>query len=184
MTPEQEQEQEQGATLERQTPPPVPAPARRSRWRWLKWTAATLALLVLLVVGLAYTALSTDWGARNGWQLVTRVLGGALSGEIVGGSVAHGLDLRNIRYRDQERTITIDRVRGAWDFRFTPRSSNASGNLIASGSVSGSAGLGDGCSVTSTWPNSRLAMLSVRGVKRKSQAPRTRSIVIVRSWSR
>ena len=119
MTPEQDQEQ--GATLERQTPPPVPAPARRSRWRWLKWTAATLALLVLLVVGLAYTALSTDWGARNGWQLVTRVLGGALSGEIVGGSVAHGLDLRNIRYRDQERTITIDRVRGAWDFRFTPR---------------------------------------------------------------
>jgi translocation and assembly module TamB len=117
MTPEQEQEE----ALEQQAQAPAAVPARRSRWRWLKWIAATLVLLVLLAVGLVYTALSTDWGARNGWQLVTRVLGGALSGEIVGGSVAHGLDLRNIRYQDQERTITIDRVRGAWDFSFTPR---------------------------------------------------------------
>ena len=99
--------------------PPAPAPQKRARWALR--IAVALVVLVLLVAGLALTALRTDWGARNGWQLVTRVLGGALSGEYVSGSVAHGLTLRDIRYRDQERTITIDRVHGAWDFDFSPR---------------------------------------------------------------
>jgi translocation and assembly module TamB len=97
------------------------APAKRRRWRWLKWLAGALVLLVLLAAGLAYTALRTEWGARTGWQLATRALGGALSGELAGGTLAHGLDLRNLRYHDQQRTIAIDRVHGAWDFRFTPR---------------------------------------------------------------
>ncbi|MET0962844.1 MAG: translocation/assembly module TamB domain-containing protein [Noviherbaspirillum sp.] len=101
--------------------PAPPAPAPRKTARWGLRIAAALVVLVLLAAGLALTALRTDWGARNGWQFVTRVLGGALSGEYVSGSVAHGLTLRNIAYRDQERTITVDRVRGAWDFAFSPR---------------------------------------------------------------
>ena len=101
--------------------PAAGAPVGRGRWRWLKWLAGALLLLALLAAGMLYTALRTDWGARTGWQLATRMLDGALSGEYVGGSLAHGLDLRNIRYRDQQRTIAIDRVRGAWDFSFTPR---------------------------------------------------------------
>jgi translocation and assembly module TamB len=115
-------EQEQAAAPAQQAQPAAPAArVRRSRWRWLKWLAGALLLLALLALGLLYAALRTDWGARSGWQLTTRVLDGALSGEYVGGSVAHGLDLRNIRYHDQERTITVDRVHGAWDFRFRPR---------------------------------------------------------------
>ncbi|SMP51650.1 translocation/assembly module TamB domain-containing protein [Noviherbaspirillum suwonense] len=121
-TPEQDQVQERAPDQQAQ---PSAAPSRpvrsRSRWRWLKWIVATLVLLVLLAAGLVFTALRTDWGARTGWQLATRVMGGALSGEYAGGSVARGLDLRNIRYHDAQQTITIDRVRGAWDFRFTPR---------------------------------------------------------------
>ena len=101
--------------------PPKPAPAPRKAGRWVMRIALALVLLVLLVAGLALTALRTDWGARNGWQLATRVLGGALSGEYVSGSVAHGLTLRNIRYRDLQRTIAIDRVHGVWDFAFSPR---------------------------------------------------------------
>ena len=119
MTPP-EPEQASEPALERQAQSPAAMPVERRRWRWLKWIAGTLMLLVLLAVGLLYTALRTDWGARTGWGLATRVLGGALSGEVVGGSVAHGLDLRNIRYRDAQQTITIDRVHGAWDFSFTP----------------------------------------------------------------
>ena len=70
---------------------PAPAaPASRKPARWAVRIGLALVVLVLLVAGLALTALRTDWGARNGWQLVTRVLGGALSGEYVSGSVAHG----------------------------------------------------------------------------------------------
>jgi translocation and assembly module TamB len=121
MSPEQGQAQEEAQALQQPPRPPAPPPAKRSRWRWLKWLAGALLLLLVLAAGLVYTALRTDWGARTGWQLTTRILGGALSGDYAGGSVAHGLDLRNIRYRDQERTITIDHVHGAWDFSFTPR---------------------------------------------------------------
>ena len=97
------------------------APVKKKPARWALRIALALLVLVLLVAGLALTAVSTDWGARNGWKLATRVLGGALSGEYAGGSVAHGLDLRNIRYSDPQRTVTIDRVHGAWDFTFSPR---------------------------------------------------------------
>ena len=100
---------------------PAAAPVSRKAGRWAVRIALALVLLVLLAAGLALTALRTDWGARNGWQLATRVLGGALSGDYVSGSVAHGLTLRNIRYRDFERTIAIDRVHGVWDFAFSPR---------------------------------------------------------------
>lgn len=101
--------------------PRQPQAAPRRAGRWVVRIALALALLVLLVAGLALSALRTEWGARSGWQLATRVMGGALSGEYVGGSVAHGLSLRNIRYRDQQRTIAIDRVHGVWDFAFSPR---------------------------------------------------------------
>lgn len=119
--PEQEQAREPAS--------PAAAPAAqghgqgqgRKRWRWLKWIAVTLVLLVLVAAGLVTAALRTEWGARTGWGLATRVLDGALSGDYVGGSVAHGLDLRNVRYRDAQQTIAIDRVHGAWDFRFSPR---------------------------------------------------------------
>ncbi|RYE86151.1 MAG: hypothetical protein EOO78_37480, partial [Oxalobacteraceae bacterium] len=119
--PEQEQAREPAS--------PAAAPAAqgqgqgqgRKRWRWLKWIAVTLVLLVLVAAGLVTAALRTEWGARTGWGLATRVLDGALSGDYAGGSVAHGLDLRNVRYRDAQQTIAIDRVHGAWDFRFSPR---------------------------------------------------------------
>ena len=115
------QEQEPAQAMGQPAQSPAPVPAKRSRWRWLKWLGAVLLVLLLLAAGSVYTALRTDWGARASWQLATRALGGALSGEYAGGSIAHGLALRNVRYHDQERTITIDRVRGAWDFSFTPR---------------------------------------------------------------
>ena len=114
-------EQEQGLESQAPAPAAAPPPRRRGRWRWLKWSVVVLLLLMLVAAGLVTTALRTEWGARTGWGLVTRVLDGALSGDYVGGSVMHGLDLRNVRYRDTQQTIAIDRVHGAWDFSFRPR---------------------------------------------------------------
>ena len=87
-------------------------PARRRRWP--ARLAIGLLLLVLLLAGAAVSLVFTDWGARNSWKLATRALAGALSGEIVGGSLAHGLDLRNVRWGNQTTTVAVDRVHGRW----------------------------------------------------------------------
>ncbi|MFL6716570.1 MAG: translocation/assembly module TamB domain-containing protein [Burkholderiaceae bacterium] len=104
-----------------------PAPAaqaanqpKRGR-RWLARLAIGLLLIVLLLAGAAYSLVFTDWGARNSWKLATRALSGALSGEIVGGSLAHGLDLRNVRWGNQNTTVTVDRVHGRWQLSLSPR---------------------------------------------------------------
>ena len=83
------------------------------------WIAVALALLVLLAVGLAIRLRPTGAPAPAG-ELATRALAGALAGEFAGGTAAHGLGLRNIRYRDASSEVAIDRVHGAWDFSFTP----------------------------------------------------------------
>jgi translocation and assembly module TamB len=94
-------------------------PGRRRRWP--ARLAIGLLLLVLLLAGAAYSLVFTDWGARNSWKLATRALSGALSGEIVGGSLAHGLDLRDLRWSNQTTTVAIDRVHGRWQLSLSPR---------------------------------------------------------------
>jgi translocation and assembly module TamB len=94
-------------------------PARRRRWP--ARLAIGLLLLVLLLAGAAYSLVFTDWGARNSWKLATRALSGALSGEIVGGNLAHGLDLRNLRWSNQTTTVAIDRLHGRWQLSLSPR---------------------------------------------------------------
>jgi len=94
-------------------------PARRRRWP--ARLAIGLLLLVLLLAGAAVSLVFTDWGARNSWKLATRALAGALSGEVVGGSLAHGLDLRNVRWGNQTTTVAVDRVHGRWQLSLSPR---------------------------------------------------------------
>lgn len=102
-----------------QKPAPAAQPARKRRWP--ARLAMALLLLVLLLAGAVYTAIFTDWGARNSWKLATRALAGALSGEIVGGSLAHGLDLRNVRWSNQTTAVAVDRVHGRWQLSLSPR---------------------------------------------------------------
>lgn len=108
---------------DRQTPAPAAQPDSKSarRRRWPARLAIGLLLLVLLLAGAAYSLVFTEWGARNSWKLATRALSGALSGEIVGGSLAHGLDLRNVRWGNQTTTVTVDRVHGRWQLSLSPR---------------------------------------------------------------
>jgi translocation and assembly module TamB len=94
-------------------------PPRRAR-RWLARIALGIALLALLLAGLAFVAVRTEWGARSAWQLAARALKGSLSGELADGTLAHGITLRKLRYRDQQRTVAIDRLSGAWRLSFSP----------------------------------------------------------------
>ncbi|MFS0756102.1 translocation/assembly module TamB domain-containing protein [Noviherbaspirillum sp. 1P10PC] len=94
-------------------------PVRRRRWP--ARLAIGLLVLVLLLAGAVYSLVFTDWGARNSWKLATRALSGALSGDVVGGSLAHGLDLRNVRWGNQTTSVRVDRIHGRWQLSLSPR---------------------------------------------------------------
>lgn len=102
---------------------PTPAPARQpshAARRALLWSAAAAGLLVLLAVALVLAALFTEPGARLAWQAATRLLPMPLSGEVVGGTLASGLELRNVVIEDKSRRIHIDRLQGRWTLTRSP----------------------------------------------------------------
>lgn len=106
------------------TPPPAtaePATTRPHAGRWLLRIGIALVLLLLLLAGIGWMAARTDAGARTVWKLATQGLQGKLTGEIESGTLANGLTVRNIVYRDKDRVVTIDRLRGVWDLSVSPR---------------------------------------------------------------
>ncbi|PFH08337.1 translocation and assembly module TamB [Collimonas sp. PA-H2] len=100
-------------------PPPKPgAAAGRLRWLWRLLAALPLALL-LLAAALFY-GLRTESGARTLWQLSTWGLHGNLSGQLAGGTLADGLRLRNLVYRDATQQYKIDHIDAKWRLSFSP----------------------------------------------------------------
>ena len=101
--------------------PPSPnrnaSPARRRR---LLRAVLALPLLLALAGALLLAAVKTEWGARTLWQLAVRVLPERLSGELAGGTLADGLQLRNVLYRDQARQVKLDRLSARWRWSFSP----------------------------------------------------------------
>ncbi|KXU89290.1 gramicidin biosynthesis protein [Paraburkholderia monticola] len=101
--------------------PPEPTPPKR-RWGWLllKTVAGTVTLLVLLValaLGLLYGALTTERGTAYAWHAAVKLLGGRLAGTLDGGTLASGVQLREVRWRSLDGSgteIQIDRVAGSW----------------------------------------------------------------------
>ncbi|NIE66188.1 translocation/assembly module TamB domain-containing protein [Burkholderia sp. Ax-1719] len=98
-----------------QATPPVPK--RRGR-TWLKafaWTFATLLLIVALVAGALYGALTTERGTALAWRAAVKVLGGQLAGTLDGGALATGVRLRDVSWHGTDgTTATIDRASGEW----------------------------------------------------------------------
>jgi translocation and assembly module TamB len=103
-----------------QQPPEPPPPKRRWGWLLLKAVAGTVTLLVLLVslaVGLLYGALTTERGTAYAWHAAVKLLGGRLAGTLDGGTLASGVQLREVRWRSLDGSgtdIQIDRVAGSW----------------------------------------------------------------------
>lgn len=87
-------------------------------------------LLILLLVPLALLLLAgilvlgawrTEAGARALWQAAMHLAPGTLSGELAGGTLSDGLQLRNLAYRDKAREVKVDRLDARWHWSFSPR---------------------------------------------------------------
>ncbi|NEX60999.1 translocation/assembly module TamB domain-containing protein [Noviherbaspirillum galbum] len=87
-------------------------PARRHPL--LKATLLVLIALPLLLALLAWSALHSEAGGRILLRTARQVLPGHLEATIAGGTVADGLALRDVVWRDAAREIRIDRLDGRW----------------------------------------------------------------------
>ncbi|HEY2024872.1 translocation and assembly module protein TamB, partial [Paraburkholderia sp.] len=100
--------------------PPEPPPKRRWGWLLLKTAAATVAVLTLLAAlaaGLLYGVLTTERGTAYAWDAAVKLLGGRLAGTLDGGTLARGVQLRDVRWRSLDGSgteIQVDRVAGRW----------------------------------------------------------------------
>jgi translocation and assembly module TamB len=97
---------------------PQPNP-KRGGWRRLARWIGVLALVIVLILGIAvgtvFFALTTERGTRYAWQAATSLLKGQLSGKLDGGSIASGLQLRDVHWKDGKGTdIGVDSVSGRW----------------------------------------------------------------------
>ncbi|QCC01798.1 translocation/assembly module TamB [Cupriavidus necator H16] len=96
------------------TPIP-PAPRQRRRlWRVLAWLVGILLLLMVALAAAGVAALRTETGTRHLWTLATRLSAGMLSGRLEGGTVAHGLRLRDVVFASGQTRVAVDRVDGNW----------------------------------------------------------------------
>nr|WP_156967020.1 translocation/assembly module TamB domain-containing protein [Paraburkholderia ferrariae] len=100
-------------------PPPGPPepPKRRPRrlWKALAWAIAVPVLIVALVAGLLYGAVTTERGTACAWRAAVKLLGGQLGGTLEGGTIATGVRLRDVSWRGADGTrIAVDRASGQW----------------------------------------------------------------------
>ncbi|MEO7106357.1 MAG: hypothetical protein ABIZ09_08300, partial [Rhodoferax sp.] len=80
---------------------------------------ALAALAVLLVVSVALSV-KTEWGTRLLWQAASRLVPGQLSGALLGGTVADGLQLRNVVYQNETTRVSVDKINASWHLQRSP----------------------------------------------------------------
>ncbi|EJN02056.1 translocation/assembly module TamB domain-containing protein [Herbaspirillum sp. YR522] len=98
-----------------------PATRRRRAGRIACWSVGALALAVLAAGGAGLYVVKTESGTRLAWNSAVRLLDGKLSGQLLDGTIADGLRLRDLHYRDQRRILSIDRVDASWHLALAPR---------------------------------------------------------------
>ncbi|KMQ80438.1 putative exported protein [Candidatus Burkholderia pumila] len=83
--------------------------------RWLGVLVLVIVLILGIAVGTVFFVLTTDRGTRYAWDAATHFLKGQLTGKLDGGSIAHGLQLRDVHWKDKTGTyIAVDSVSGRW----------------------------------------------------------------------
>ncbi|WP_395067758.1 translocation/assembly module TamB domain-containing protein [Paraburkholderia silvatlantica] len=97
------------------------APPRRRGprlWKALAWAIVVPVLLVGLVAGLLYGALTTERGTAYAWHAALRLLDGKLAGKLEGGTLARGVRFSNLSWRGTDgTTIKVDRIAGQWELQ-------------------------------------------------------------------
>ncbi|WP_230414289.1 translocation/assembly module TamB domain-containing protein [Collimonas silvisoli] len=101
------------------SPPPNPS-GGGGRLRWLWRSLAAFLLLLAVVAATVFVGARSESGARALWRLSTWAMHGNLSGQLVGGTLADGLQLRNLVYRDTTQQYAIDRVDAKWRLSLSP----------------------------------------------------------------
>jgi translocation and assembly module TamB len=92
-------------------PPAPPAPGRQ-RWLWL--TLAGLLLTLLLGMVLLTLAVTTDNGSRLAWRMARWAMPEMLAGDYLGGNLADGIHLRNLRFHSSSLQLDIDQIDSRW----------------------------------------------------------------------
>ncbi|POR55814.1 autotransporter secretion inner membrane protein TamB [Paraburkholderia eburnea] len=94
----------------------APPPRRRHRTlKALAWVIAAIVLLVALLAGALYGALTTERGTAWAWRAAVALLDGKLAGTLEGGTLARGVRLSNVGwYGPDGTTVKVDRVDGQW----------------------------------------------------------------------
>lgn len=100
--------------------PRQPPRRRRRVWKALAWIVGVMLVLVIALVVTAVAALRTESGTRHLWNLATRLSAGTLAGKLDGGTVAHGLRLRDVVFASGDTHVTIDRVDARWQMSWSP----------------------------------------------------------------
>lgn len=106
-------DQQASPSVPEQPAPPPPRKNKRAR-KIALWSGGMLAATLLLVAGAGLYAVKTESGTRLVWNGAVRALGGKLSGQLLGGTIADGLRLRKLHYQDEQRILDIDRIDGDW----------------------------------------------------------------------
>lgn len=96
------------------------AAARRRRGRLLACWAGALLLLPLLALAALLLAAQSEAGSRLLWRLATQATAGRLSAAYAGGTLARGMQLRDLRYHDGTLQLSLDRFAGRWRLDYSP----------------------------------------------------------------
>ncbi len=100
--------------------PPVSAARRRDWLRLFAHLLGTILVLVSLLSAALFFGVRSEIGTRVLWQLAAWAMNGKLSGQVAGGTLADGLQLRQLVYRDATREYAIDRIDGRWHLSLSP----------------------------------------------------------------
>ena len=90
-----------------------------SRRKALLWLAIILLPLAVATAVLLY-ALQSERGAAVLWRAGAWALQGKLSGTYVSGTLADGLHLRDVAFRNKETQVSIDDIDGKWRLSHAP----------------------------------------------------------------
>jgi translocation and assembly module TamB len=83
--------------------------------------SGALLALILVLAAISIYAMQSERGSLALWRTAVWLMQGRLSGQYIGGSVAHGLQMRDIHYRDDSTDLGITDLDGRWRFAIGAR---------------------------------------------------------------
>ena len=99
------------------TQPDAPKPKRGWGRRLARWLGGLVALVLVIVLGIAgwlAWAIHSPTGTAQLWALATRFGHDYVSGTLAGGTLREGLSLRDVHVRAGSTEVRIDHVEGRW----------------------------------------------------------------------